>query len=145
MFYGSVVFLGTTNELRKITKMVDEELLLTNVTDISGPIDVELDRDGILYNMEFTDNQWISLEQLSAEIADIPNIEIIHALTDGATFIEVISTLSEYDDYEDSDNDNLADLASLYNLEFGLVADDLDEEDDDISDESEEDDYDLWN
>lgn len=146
MFYGSVVFIGSHTDLQKVNAMIDDGVILDDILEVTGPIDVDLDGDGILYNVEFSNDQWIDIQSLHNSLGEQLNVDVIHALTDGSTFIEVLSTNCDYDDYEDTDADKLEDIAKMYNLTFGKTSEtdgvledeviDEDDEDDEYSDES---------
>lgn len=143
MNYGSVVFIGSYTTLNKITDLIDNELLLTDdVLEYEGPIDVEIDGDAILYKVDFSTNQWLDIVALRDSIIELEPMDIIHALTDGETFIEVISTNPEYDDFSDDDDDKLEDLSRMYHIDFrtNTSEDELDEEEE----EDDDDDYNNW-
>lgn len=132
MFYGSVVFCGLPTELQKITNLVDDELILVDsVLEYEGPVDVDIDGDAILYNVDFNTDQWLDIIALKESISELSSVDVIHALTDGQTFIEVISTNPDFDDFDDSDDDKLEDLSRLYNISFRTNADEVEDEDDD--------------
>lgn len=151
MFYGSLVFIGTEVALDGVAGLIDKELIVTpNVLEYDGPIDANYDPAGALYTVEFGTDQWIDIFQLRDTIAEHNiNVEIIHALTDSFTYIEVISTNGEFDVVEDTDDTVLTDLAEQYNLDFNQVPESQVEQslidDDEMDEEQELDDYDDWN
>ena len=67
-------------------------------------------------------------------------VDIIHALTDGITMIEVISTNPAYDDYTTNPN-KIYDLANLYMISM-VDSENNDENFDEFDDESDSDFYD---
>lgn len=138
MLFGSIAFTGSIAELRKVADMVESDLLTANVNEIEGPIDIEFDQDGILYQVGFNSDQWINVPELKEQLASLDSIDIIHALTDGETFIEVVSTNTDYDNYEDTDYDKLEDMSRLYHVAFktNTVIED-DEEEESLDDEDE--------
>lgn len=154
MFYGSIVFLGTSTDLAKVSTMMDGEYPGFHCLECSEAIEIELDGPGLLYKLEFNDKQWISLYKVQEAIGTRANVEIIHALTDTATFIEVISTHPEYDDYANKGDTKIDDLSRLYHLAFGPESDIIEEDDEEDEDENSrsfddlspnDDDYGSWN
>ena len=138
MFYGSLVFISTNTDIKKIENMI-EGLVEGNVESLDGPFDFDTnDSSGVLYKVEFNETQWINIVELE-EILHSHHIksDIIHALTDGTTMVEVISTNPLYDNHTNNPN-KMYELAALY--QFKLIGDDISDDEamgddfDDIND-----------
>ena len=141
MMYGSLVFLGTQIDIKKINCIIDD-ILDECTTTYSIPYDFDIsDNSGVLYKVEFTGSQWINIIELDEKLrSNSIEVDIIHALTDGITMIEVISTNPVYDDYTTNPN-KIYDLANLYMISM-VDSENNDENFDEFDDESDSDFYD---
>lgn len=142
MMYGSLIFLGSVNDIKRVNDIIDD-LLDECTSSYSSPYDFDLaDSSGVLYKVDFSGEQWINIIEKDDYLRDLGiKVDIIHALTDGATMIEVISTNPAYDDYTVNPN-KIHDLSKLYMIKMTDISDIIDEDSDDIEDEIESDFYD---
>lgn len=115
--HGTIIFLGKTDDIIYVQELIESNEIITDeVNSISSAYEYELENQfGVLYKVEFINNQWFDLITLAKRFSD-RNIDIIHALSDGESFIEVISNNPMYDMY--SDTDEMFNLAAMYKVDF---------------------------
>lgn len=141
ILYGSIVFVGQESSLSKVEKMIlNETFLVDQIIAISEPMDIELDQPALMYNVEFGKNQWLNIFTLQETLKDAQiNVDVIHALTDGETMVEVISTNPTYDSYS-RDPDKMYELSEMYHLQM-ISDDDIDDYQEDEDEDETDDDY----
>lgn len=139
---GSIIFLGNTESINHIQSLVENSDIITDeVNCISEAKEYELENQfGILYKVEFINNQWFDLMSLSAKLEHL-DVDIIHALSDGENFIEVLSNNQLFDEYAEYPYiDNLSKMYQIDLVKEHADVDDLTENDlfEDEDDDSED-------
>ena len=145
MNYGVIIFYGSDAELKKVNKLVQYGLG-DGIKEISNFKEYDVDGiDAMYYTIEFEQNGWLNILELQKEFnSQKCLIDIIHVLTDKATYIEVISTDSRYDSFADLNTKNsMVNLAEHYDIAIpGLTADDEEDLFEEIDEEYDLEDYD---
>lgn len=141
----SLAFCGSTSVLNFTYDLVEDGTL----EEYASPLDA-LDTEDIADNFliyRIESENCVNIYEIQKLImkADSHNeyfkndesIDVIYAITDTKTFVDVISISGDYDTHIDSDVEKIADICKLYGLEF-YIEDDPDDYNDD---EDEDDNY----
>lgn len=129
-FRSSIAFYSDEDTLSKIEKLINEGYLLEEFVE-SYDYETSNNSEILIYRVETSNGNSINIYELQrAVVQDSENVDVIYAITDTKTFIDVISTSGNYDTHVDDDITHIEELCSMYNLEFyGESYEDYDDED----------------
>lgn len=131
-FRSSIAFYSDEDTLSKIEDYINNEYILEEFVE-SYDYEESKNSEILIYRVETSNGNSINIYELQRVLLNhIENVDVIYALTDTKTFIDVISTSGNYDTHVDDDITHIEELCSMYNLEFyGESYEDLDETDED--------------
>ena len=153
MIYGSLIFTGKDVDLQTVEKIIEVDTTSTEIfsSDIllEGPSKFDLYEGAIRYSISMIGTSWVNIVDLQETLLKHKaDVEIVLAVTDGATYVDVITTNGDTDIevFENENPEYMVRICETYGFGIevsGVVSevyeedeeDELDQEEDDMSDE----------